>query len=267
MGSSLRSLAKRAWTAAAPNAAGALTASRARAHSQRLIRRWGLAEINERLSREVGSRVLSGPFTGLCLTSEAFQEHAGPFLLGTYESELHPWWNDLLNQSFDLIVDIGAKFGYYAVGLALKFPSAAVVAFDTDWWARRATRQLATANGVSNVTVSSRCDGRWLTNNVAGRALVVSDCEGYEGRLFCHTSADVLRATTLLVETHEQAVPGVTADLEAHFARTHSVRRVVSRATTSVPDGIRVRSLTLDELRRASAEVRPQQTWLLLTPR
>jgi len=149
----------------------------------------------------------------------------------------------------------------------LKFPSASVVAFDIDWWARRATRQLAAANGISNVAVSSRCDSRWLTNNIRGRALIVSDCEGYERELLCHTPPDVLRSTTLVVETHEHLVPGVTADLEAHFDATHSVCRLESRAATSVPDSLHVRSLSSEELQRASDEVRPQQTWVLVTPR
>ena len=52
---------------------------------------------------------------------------------------------------FPQIVDVGAKFGYYAVGLARRYPAAAVVAYDVDWWARRACRRMAAANGVGNV--------------------------------------------------------------------------------------------------------------------
>src|SRR5207247_10565136 len=89
----------------------ALRSVRARRHSHGLVREWGLHTINRRLVNEVGSRVLSGPFRGLQLTPAAFREHAGPFLLGTYEEELHRCWNMLIAQPFDLIVNVGAQFG------------------------------------------------------------------------------------------------------------------------------------------------------------
>ncbi len=130
---SIKSLIKRSVFAIAPQTATAISSARARAHSHNLLREWGLFELNQQLLGEVGCAVLSGPFSGLTLSPMTHREHVGPYLLGIYERELKPWWEELLTEPFAQVIDVGAKFGYYAVGLALCWPDAQVVAYDTDW--------------------------------------------------------------------------------------------------------------------------------------
>lgn len=263
----LKASLRSALFAIAPRSATTLVSARARAHSHQLVKAWGLHDINQRMLAILGNTVRSGPFRGLRLTPMTWEEHIGPYLLGTYESELHGWWAELLERRFDLIVDVGSSFGYYAVGLAVKYPRARVVAFDTDWWARRAVRQMARSNGAANVSVRGFCTPQWLGGEIGSDALIVSDCEGYEGTLCCGIDPSAAARTTLLIELHESFSPGVSARVEAHFARSHDVRRVASRTDTTVPPGIAVPSLTAEELQRAASEVRPPQEWLLLTPR
>ena len=154
----VKQLLRRAPQTVAPRTAIAVMAARSRAHSHVLIREWGLRALNERLVAELGRRVVSGPFRGLVLTDATLAEHIGPLLLGTYESELHPTWERVFEQRFDQVLDVGAKFGYYAAGLAIRYPDAESVTFDVDWWARRATREVARANGVEQrVRVEGFC--------------------------------------------------------------------------------------------------------------
>ncbi len=89
----------------------------------------------QKLIERFGSRVQEGPFAGMILTNITHAEQFGPYLLGVYESELDDAWQTVFRGSYVQIVDIGSKFGYYAVGLAKKYPDASVIAFDTDWWA------------------------------------------------------------------------------------------------------------------------------------
>ena len=114
----------------------------------------------------------------------------------------------ILQGQYAQIIDVGAKFGYYAVGLAKKYPGTPVVAFDTDAWARRAVREMMAANGTGNVRVESFCSAEWLERHARENALIVSDCEGYEAALFGPGTASKLRAATLLIETHDCFVPG-----------------------------------------------------------
>jgi hypothetical protein len=257
--------ARKALISCAPRTATRVLSARARAYSQQLVRGWGLSVLNERLMAEVGASVVAGPFRGLVLTPMTREEHVGPYLLGTYELELHPWLDRLSRQSFTQILDVGAKFGYYAVGLARCLPDTQIVAFDTDWWARDAVREMAATNGTPNVSVESFCDPAWLKTHLRDGAFVISDCEGYEGELF---TADIpqLATATLLIETHDDFVPGVHAALVARFQATHRIEDVRSRLETPRPD-VTVRSLSDQELARVSQEVRPDQSWLLLVPR
>jgi hypothetical protein len=260
----VKAMAKGALMAVAPRLATAMLSARARAHSQRLVKTWGLFEINQRLIGELGATVRSGPFRGLRLPPSTYEEHIGPFVLGTYEMELHPWWDEIVTRPFDMIVDVGAKFGYYAVGLAQKYPSVPTIAFDTDRWARKTIGHTAAANGVANVVIQGYCSPQWLATELTPRSFILSDCEGFEGELFDAGPLGVLATATMLIELHEEMVPGVTARIERRFEGTHTFRKVRSRSVTPVV--AKVESLTPDELRRAATEVRSPQEWIYLEP-
>jgi hypothetical protein len=261
----IKSAAKRLLFKAAPSLATAWLSERARAHSHRLVKEWGLFEINARLIREVGPRVLTGPFMGLLLPPSTFSEHIGPFVLGTYEMELHPWWTEILGRRFSMIVDVGAKFGYYAIGLALKFPAAPTVAFDIDRWARRVMVDTAAANGVSNLTIKGHCSPEWLEAELAPGSFIISDCEGFEAELFASRPIASLQSATMLIELHDHVTPGTGRLIEGTFSRSHHIRRMQSRTSTPVQNV--VTSLSSDELSRASSEVRSEQEWIYLVPR
>lgn len=263
----LKSTLKRALSQVVPQTAGSLIAARSRAHSQRLVKKWGLFDINRKLMKELGTAVVSGPFRGMNLTPMTWQEHIGPYLLGTYEMELHPWWEDVFQQSFDRIIDIGAKFGYYAIGLASKFPDATVVTFDTDRWARNAIREMAAGNRVHNLVSKSYCTPVRLRECLGRRTFILSDCEGYEDELFSEVDPAEMSSAVILIELHEEPSPGVTSRIESRFARTHIASKVDSRPVYALPSDIRIRSLSEEEIRYASNEIRPRQEWLFLTPR
>jgi precorrin-6B methylase 2 len=201
----------------------------------------------------------------LTLTSSVQAEQAGPYLLGVYEREIHPAWDLVLRSTYPQIVDIGAKFGYYAVGLARKYPGAPVVAFDTDWWARRALREVARENGCTNVTVRGFCTRDWLAANLEPGALVVSDCEGYEVELMLPRPVEAMRSATIVVESHDHAAPGTSERLRAAFAQTHEVSTFASEVTRLAPPVLDF--LPPEERSLASLEVRSTTAWLLCIPR
>ena len=258
---------KRFLFSAAPGTATALFSARARRYSHQLVAQWGLRTLNGKLVDRFGWTVRSGPFRGLTLTPMTANEHLGPFLLGTYEFELHPWLTRLLGQRFSQVIDVGSKFGYYAVGFARAFRTTPVVAFDTDWWARRATAEVAAANDVAAlVRIEGFCSPRRLQSLLRKRALVISDCEGYESELF-DAPVPQLASATLIVELHEAAAPGVTRKLHDRFAATHDVASVSTADVRQPPAPVDLGFLPPDEARFAVTEVRLPQEWLLFTPR
>lgn len=172
----------------------------------------------------------------------------------------------VLRGKYTRIVDVGAKFGYYAVGLAKAFPDATVVAYDTDRWARKAVLEMVAANGTTNVEVEGFCTPDCLARTGSGAAFIISDCEGYESVLFGPETLPHLRTATLIVETHDCFVPGVADRLRKAFSETHIVREY------GLDDVRRKSSLSLEFLTEAERplaerEVRPAQLWLLCLPR
>jgi hypothetical protein len=248
----------------APQLTTAVVSSRARAHSARLIKAWGLSDLNKKLIGEVGHQVVGGPFAGMTLTASAEQQHVGPYLLGTYEMELHRWIEECARGHFSQILDVGSSFGYYAVGLARRCPKTSVVAFDTDWWARRAVTEMAVANGVSNITVKSKCSPAWLEAHLQPSSLIVSDCEGYERVLFFGPPIPALATATMIIELHEETPGELVEKFREKFSPTHAIEEVSGRSATPRVPGIA--ALSGPELDRVSHEVRGPQSWIYLRP-
>ena len=248
-----------------PGPATTVLSIRSRRLSHRLVRRWGLTGIDERIVDRLGLVVADGPFAGLRFPGAARREHLGPYLAGTYELELHPWLAELRAQDFVRIIDVGAKLGYYALGLARWFPRATVLAFDTDPWARRVTRAGARLNGLANVAVSGRLRPEDLEDLVRGVTLLISDCEGCEARLLGSALPASVADTWMIVETHEAQAPGVERLIGTRFSVTHDIAIRGRDARTAPP---RLASfLGSDEALRAVTEARGEQRWMFLRPR
>jgi hypothetical protein len=250
-----------------PRLATELFSARARAHTQRLAREWGCTALNQKLLTAIGNRVIDGPFKGLALSPMAAAEHLGPYLLGVYESELRPAWEIVFRGTYTHVLDVGSKFGYYAVGLAKQFPNSLVTAFDTDRWARKATLEMVRFNGVTNVAVACHCDPEWLARHLVEGSFIISDCEGYESTLFSFQRIPALASATMVIEIHDQFCPGTSDRIRSMFLPTHDIREF---ASAPPQEGITVTGLPLlneRERRMAVTEYRDPQDWFLLLPR
>jgi hypothetical protein len=175
--------------------------------------------------------VLHGPFQGLTYPAMiAAGSSLFPKLLGSYERELHPIVELICETPYTQIINVGCGEGYYAVGLARRIPTAQVVAFDVEENARRATKEMAITNHVSDRV---RIGGWFGPEDLArfsfnGRSLLVCDCEGYEHQLLTASTLDNLRETDILVETHDFIDIRITNDLKKLFSATHNLQVIKS---------------------------------------
>ena len=188
---------------------------------------------DEALARELSPSltVLHGPFAGLrYVRALSAGSTLLPKILGCYERELHPVIQRILGNDYSDIVDIGCAEGYYAVGFAMRMPRAIVHAFDTSPRARRLCLQLAERNDVvARMRLGERCDEAALLKLELGpRALLLSDCEGYEAELFTPRVAAHLARHDVLIEVHEQRDPELCQKLRSRFAATHEITIVES---------------------------------------
>ncbi|MGC8542252.1 MAG: hypothetical protein ACP5QA_16730 [Phycisphaerae bacterium] len=136
--------------------------------------------------RQSGGRVYAGPFAGMRHPGRSIGSVLIPKLVGIYERELWEHIEAACASSPDLVIDIGAAEGYYAVGLSLKCPAVPVIAFEMTDSGRDCLREMVMANGVGgNVRILGKCEPEDLRKAISGAAapFVVCDVEGYEDRL------------------------------------------------------------------------------------
>jgi hypothetical protein len=241
-------------------------------HSARLFR---LAADDARLATQISPAltVLAGPFRGMRYPrAQSAGSTLVPKLLGSYERELHAVVESLVQQQYSCVVDIGCAEGYYAVGFAMRLPRATILAFDTDPQACALCLEMARLNGVTDrVKVGALCDEATLLGLPLGdRALVISDCEGYEITLFSAPVAAALARHTLLIEVHDFFDEDLGEELQRRFAKTHHlsvIPGIDDRRKANGYANVALEPYSMAMRRRLLAERRGFiMQWFLLTP-
>ena len=232
---------------------------------------WALAQPVRASSQK---RVVGGPFRGMLLPDSRFGMTLR-FLLGTYELELHGVIERLVTTGLHTVIECGGGQGYYAVGFALRCPEAQVIAFETVPNRQQDIAAAAQLNGVGDrVAVRGGCDAETLRNCLASAReplLVFADMDGAELEVFRAETVACLSHATVLIETHDDLVPGTSNQLLTRFAATHRVHVYLPQHRTrhDLP-----REVTSGVWRAISQlvvwlvkEYRPSpQRWLLFTP-
>jgi hypothetical protein len=226
------------------------------------------------IAKQVRYTVQAGPFAGMVYPPEivATDAHFLAKVLGCYEMECHSLVGQICARSYDEIINIGAAEGYYAVGLALRIPSATVYAFETESKSRALCMQLAHLNGAGErVRMGGFCDPPSLAailenaQNRTKRKLLVCDCEGGEVELLDPIAIPALRSADLLIELHDVLRPGIRRIMTTRFTPTHSLEFVTSvpRDPDAYPAlstlGAEDRAFLLSEHRKGPME------WVLCT--
>ena len=218
--------------------------------------------------------VRHGPFRGMRYPqARSVGSTLVPKLIGSYEKEIHPFIDRICATPYTAIVDVGCAEGYYAIGLAMRISGATVYAFDTDTKAIALCRAMAELNGVSSrVVTGSFCSPETLASlDLGSRALIVCDCEGFEGTLFTRQTVGALADHDVLVELHDFLDIELSSSIREVFSETHDIH-----AVKSVDDLEKAHTYAYEELegfdlaRRKIllAESRPAvMEWFFMTPR
>ena len=233
----------------------------------RLLGRWRSRMLANTYIAHQGTHILQGLFAGMEYVTAATEGALMPRLLGTYESELHPYLRIFAQNELDDILVIGCAEGYYAVGLARLMPGVRVHAFDREQAARSACEQLAIANAVEDrVFIGGEFSPQDFEAFAGHRVLVVVDIEGAEEDILQPALSPSLSNMNLIVETHDLYRPGVLGRLIERFQATHDIKQVDQQPKNCVlPDWLQDLS-HLDQL-LAVWEWRARPTpWLVMTP-
>lgn len=255
-----------------------LRSPRLSAASRRRVKKiLGMAttQVCEDICREAidatGRVVAAGPFAGMKIGTSVSWGGGDilPKLLGSYEAELAPFMAEIKDRPFDLVINVGAAEGYYAVGAAMTLNAARVLAVDIDPAALHATQENAVLNGVADkldVTLGLDADGLCGLLSEAPRSLIISDCEGFELALFTDAALAALKHSFCLVECHDFIGETVTDTLTERFARSHAVE-IVDEGPRNPNQHDFLRRKNSTERWLAISEGRPEaMRWLIARP-
>ncbi len=190
------------------------------------LERFKIDALCHTLLRETGHMVFSGPFCTMQLSESLTLSRDPKIIVGSYEEEVHGVINDVICLAPDHILDIGAAFGYYAVGFALKVANTTVTAFEGvehPHWQQLA--ELAKLNGVSGkIAQRGLCTATELAKACSPRSFILCDCEGGEEDILQPLKVPALTSCKILVELHEFNRPNLVATLISRFRDSHRIR-------------------------------------------
>lgn len=219
--------------------------------------------------------IAGGLFSGMSYVGESICSTNISKYLGSYEIELKPVFEELLKISFNQIVDVGAAEGYYAVGCALRWKSARVVAYETTAEGRSLIDILATNNRVSDrVEIKGHFTPEELAQVTSQECqrLIIMDVEGAEEELLNPDKVHALTQSHIVVEIHDFVDPLMGDRIKQTFAPTHRVQEIWSRerrlSDFEAPTFLPLKWYVLPSLIAYASEWRPgPMRWLYLCPR
>jgi SAM-dependent methyltransferase len=193
-----------------------------------------LEPFNELLFKDVGNKVLHGPFQGMEITAHPVWKDGAlsTKLYGTYELELHEIIRMAVARNPKTVVNVGCAEGYYAIGLARLLPEATVYAIDIDFDSLLLVMEYAKRNDVEGRVVCiqgiSKPEGL-LFEGKEGPRLYILDCEGSEYVLVDLEHCPPLRYSDLIIEYHDFLNMGHSDDLIRKLLPTHAVQKITQQ--------------------------------------
>lgn len=181
--------------------------------------------------QKTGGRVQTGPFKGMIIVPEVSwgDGDTASKLLGEYENELHSFLEKAIASKPDLVINVGCAEGYYTVGMGIRLPGVKLHGVDINQNAVKVSTMNALANAVTNLeTHQGEIDHEWLDDKckMPAKPFLVIDCEGYELTLLDPEKVPSLVKATMVVESHDCAIAGITEELIKRFSATHEIQAI-----------------------------------------
>lgn len=222
--------------------------------------------LTEKIYQATKGTVQSGLFKGMVLNREQPWDDSNfcTKLMGTYEHDLAPLIQLMLDLKPPRAVNVGVGEGYYAVGLALQ--GLAVVALDINDKCLRATAINAASNQVKVTTINPEIELAF-DDVVHPGDFILMDCEGHEWVYIDPERNHNLKSCPMIIELHDCMLEGITPLLTKRLSSTHNLTVIIGvPVNTTNLKGIL--QLTDDELIEATYEFRPIDTrWMVAIPK
>ncbi|MGI9461169.1 MAG: hypothetical protein ACR2NY_01155 [Alphaproteobacteria bacterium] len=172
--------------------------------------------------------VQAGPFKNMKIHPQfanGFGDTAGR-LMGFYEDYLYPTIETALNHRHDIMLNVGCAEGYYGVGWGMRKPETPIVLIDKNPKAINIAIENAKLNHVNNYVVSEDSSPQAIENFIKHKTapFVLVDIEGGEEALLSLSAVPSLQTATILVESHECFVAGITQRMIQNLSSSHDAK-------------------------------------------
>lgn len=234
----------------------------------RWLAKWRSQVLANTYIAQQGTKVWTGLFAGMDYVAGATEGSLMARLLGVYEWGVQSHLAALASEQVECVIDVGCAEGYYAVGLAYRFPHLTVYAHDIEGKARLACAELAKRNGVADrVIIGGEFKPTDFETFDGRRVLVMVDAEGAELEILQPHLSPALARMNIIVETHDVWRPGALAEITRRFEPSHHIVRVDLEPSPAPLPGWLLELSELDQL-IARWEWRHRPTpWLVMKPR
>ena len=132
---------------------------------------------------------------------------------------------------------------------------------------------MAELNKVSKQIILGKfCDSQTLKDiPIRKKALIISDCEGYEKELFSEYTTSFLSSHDLIIEVHDFLDIEISSTIKKRFNETHNISTIRSIDDISKVhdyDYHELKHFTLNQKKDFLSEYRPHiMEWLFMTPK
>jgi len=176
-----------------------------------------------------GKRILAGPFRGMKYIENSHGSAYLPKILGSYEKELHKFIPRIVEEEYELILDIGAAEGYYAVGLSYLYKKNVkngfqVITYDSNLDSFSSLKKLATLNNViDHIIIKNLCNHKILNSLPNKKTFILCDIEGSETYLLNPKKAPKLYNIDMLIELHDGNNSYILNKFLKRFQESHNI--------------------------------------------
>jgi hypothetical protein len=193
-----------------------------------LLRRKELTKI---IFERTDGIVIDGPFKNMKVSKEHSwgDGDIANKLLGFYECELFPSFEDAMSKNPDAIVNIGCAEGFYGIGCALRLPNSDLYLLDINQDLLNISKiNYELNNLINNVNFVINANNNDIEKILVKykNPFVVMDCEGAEKDLCDPEITPSLKKSIVIVESHDIFVPNMIDILISRFQETHNITRI-----------------------------------------
>src|SRR5690349_9821661 len=83
-------------------------------------------QVDRAVVKQYGLKIKNGPFAGINYIMIPPYRGLSAKLLGSYERELHPAFEEAIKAAYRVLINVGSAEGSYSVGYAVKVPQSTV---------------------------------------------------------------------------------------------------------------------------------------------